>query len=235
MKIEIFSDVVCPWCYIGHARLKKAVQLFDGEVEVVHRPFQLAPDAVSNGEPLLPSLARKFGGPAQVEQMTRRVAQAAAEDGLELDFERAIQANTFEAHRLIWLAQRAGRGAEAAEWLFRAHFEEGLDVGDPATLAKLAAEMGITDTGEGADEVRAELARARDLGISGVPLFLFEGQFAVSGAQPVETLVAALREVQARTAIATAQRAPGDAAAQDTGQGSAQGDGDACDDGFCAV
>ncbi|MCC5576953.1 DsbA family oxidoreductase [Microtetraspora sp. AC03309] len=226
VKIEIFSDVVCPWCYIGHARLEKAVRLFDGDVEIAHRPFQLAPDAVSNGEPLLPALARKFGGAAQVAQMTARVTRAAAEDGLEIDFERAIQANTLEAHRLIWLAQRAGHGAEAAERLFRAHFEEGLDVGDAATLAKLAAELGVTDTGEGAEEVRAELARARDLGISGVPLFLFEGQFAVSGAQPVETLLAALREVRTRTAVAVAQ--------QDS-QGSAQGDGDACDDGFCAV
>ncbi|WP_281196099.1 DsbA family oxidoreductase [Microtetraspora malaysiensis] len=218
VKIEIFSDVACPWCYIGHARLAKAVELFDGDVEVVHRPFQLAPDAVSRKEPLLAELARKFGGPAQVAQITHRVAQAAAEDGLEFDFERAVQANTFEAHRLIWLAQRAGRGAEAVDRLFRAYFQEGLDVGDPETLAKLAAELGVTDTGEGAEEVRAELADARDLGISGVPLFLFEGQFAVSGAQPVETLVAALNEVRARTAVA-----------------SAQSGGDACDDGYCAV
>ncbi|WP_067175848.1 DsbA family oxidoreductase [Microtetraspora niveoalba] len=221
MKIEIFSDVACPWCYIGHVRLAKAVELFDGDVEVVHRPFQLAPDAVSDGQPLPAALARKFGGPAQVAQITRRVSQAAAEDGLEFDFERAIQANTFEAHRLIWLARREGRGAEAVERLFRAYFEEGLDVGDAATLAKLAAELGVTDTGEGADEVRAELARARDLGISGVPLFLFEGQFAVSGAQPVETLVAALQEVRARTAVATAQ--------------GNDANGDACDDGYCAV
>ncbi len=218
MKVEIFSDVVCPWCYIGHRRLAKAVRLYEGEVEVVQRPFELAPDAVSNGEPTSSALARKFGGPDRVAQMTRRVTEVAAGDGLELNFDRAIHANTFEAHRLIWLAERAGRGGAMADRLFRAHFEEGLDVGDAATLAKLAAEVDVEDTGEGAEQVRAELARARELGISGVPLFLFEGQFAVSGAQPVETLVAALREVRARTAVT-----------------SVRNEGDGCDDGFCAV
>lgn len=218
MKVEIFSDVVCPWCYIGHRRLATAVRLYGDEVEVAQRPFELAPDAVSDGEPTLSALARKFGGPERVAQMTRRVTEVAAGDGLVLNFDRAIHANTFEAHRLIWLAERAGRGGAMAERLFRAHFEEGLDVGDAATLEKLATEVGVEDTGEGAEQVRPELARARALGISGVPLFLFEGRFAVSGAQPVEILVAALREVRARTAVA-----------------SAQDGGDGCDDGFCAV
>ncbi|GIH54314.1 disulfide isomerase [Microbispora rosea subsp. aerata] len=216
MKVEIFSDVVCPWCYIGHHRMAQAVRAFGGDVEVVHRPFQLDPDGVSNGEPLLTALGRKFGGPDQVARMTGHVAGVAAQDGLELRFDRAVAANTFEAHRLIWLAGRAGRDADMADRLFRAHFTDGLDIGDPATLAKLAAETGVEDTGEGAEQVRAELARARALGVRAVPLFLFEERFAVSGAQPVETLVAALREVEARTK-------PEEAA------------GEGCDDGACAV
>lgn len=218
VKVEIFSDVVCPWCYIGHHRLRQAVHAFGGDVEVAHRPFQLDPDGVSSGEPLLTALGRKFGGPAQVARMTGHVAGVAAQDGLELRFDRAVAANTFEAHRLIRLAEGAGRGAAMADRLFRAHFTDGLDVGDPATLAKLAAETGVEDTGEGADEVRADLARARALGITGVPLFLFEERFAVSGAQPVDTLVAALREVEARTAVAAAETA-----------------GEGCDDGVCEV
>ncbi|MBX6168985.1 MAG: DsbA family oxidoreductase, partial [Thermobispora bispora] len=193
MKVEIFSDVACPWCYIGHHRLRQAVRLYEGDVEVSLRPFQLNPDQASNGEPLLPALERKFGGAARVAQMTGRVAGVAAQDGLDLRFDRAIAANTFEAHRLIWLAGRAGREADMADRLFRAHFTDGLDIGDPATLAALAAETGVEDTGEGADEVRAGLARAHALGVSAVPLFLFEEKYAVSGAQPVETLVAALR------------------------------------------
>ncbi|WP_169949500.1 DsbA family protein [Microbispora sp. H11081] len=217
MKVEIFSDVVCPWCYIGHHRLQQAVRLYEGDVEVARRPFQLDPDGVSSGEPLLSALGRKFGGEAQVAQMTGRVAGVAAQDGLDLRFDRAIAAGTFEAHRLIWLAGRAGRDAEMADRLFRAHFTDGLDIGDPATLGRLAAETGVEDTGEGADEVRADLARARALGVRSVPLFLFEEKFAVSGAQPVETLVAALREVEARTA--------GDRRAPET----------AGEDGACAV
>ncbi|MEV4457479.1 DsbA family protein, partial [Microbispora sp. NPDC049633] len=136
-------------------------------------------------------------------------------------------AGTFEAHRLIWLAGRAGRDGDMADRLFRAHFTDGLDVGDPATLAKLAAETGVEDTGEGAEQVRAELARARELGVRAVPLFLFEEKFAVSGAQPVETLVAALREVEARTAQEAAAGTAADTAADTAGED--------CDDGTCAV
>ncbi|WP_169980355.1 DsbA family protein [Microbispora sp. H10836] len=224
MKVEIFSDVVCPWCYIGHHRLRQAVRAFGGDVEVAHRPFQLDPDGVSSGEPLLRALERKFGGADRVTQMTGHVTGVAAQDGLELRFDRAVAAGTFEAHRLILLAGRAGRDGDMADRLFRAHFTDGLDVGDPATLAKLAAETGVEDTGEGAEQVRAELARARALGVRAVPLFLFEEKFAVSGAQPVETLVAALREVEARTAQ--------EAAAPGTTAGTA---GEDCDDGTCAV
>ncbi len=148
--------------------------------------------------------------------MIERVIGTAAVDGLDLRYDQAIGANTLEAHRLIWLAQREGQGPEMADRLFRAHFTDGLDVGDPAVLAKLAGEVGVQDTGEGGEEVRAEVGRARELGITGVPLFLFEDKYAVSGAQPVETLVAALREVEQREPLSAPQ-------------------GDACADGYCLV
>ncbi|WP_327091089.1 DsbA family oxidoreductase [Nonomuraea sp. NBC_01738] len=223
MKVEIFSDVVCPWCYIGHTRFARAAAAFrakGGKVEITMRPYQLSPEATSDGEPLLGALARKFGPNAA--QMTSRVTDVAAEDGLEMRFDHAVSANTAEAHRLIEVATAQGRGEEMAERLFRAHFTEGLNVGDAGVLAGLAADAGVEDTGQGAEAVAEQIARAGQLGITGVPLFLFEGQFAVSGAQPEETFLAALDEVAERTGQQpiTPLAAPADG----------------CDDdGYCAV
>ncbi|MFG1942961.1 DsbA family protein [Nonomuraea sp. NPDC048826] len=222
MKVEIFSDVVCPWCYVGHARFARAAQEFrdkGGSIEVVMRPFQLSPDAPAEGEPVLEALERKFGPGAS--QMVTRVVDLAADDGLDLRFDRAISTSTLEAHRLVEVATGQGLGEEMAERLFRAHFTDGLNVGDPEVLAKLAAEVGVRDTGEGAAEVRDQIDRARRLGITGVPLFLFEGQFAVSGAQPLATLTAAIDEVAERVGETPIQ------------QLATPGDG--CDDGYCAV
>ncbi|GAA3260527.1 DsbA family oxidoreductase [Nonomuraea helvata] len=223
MKVEIFSDVVCPWCYIGHVRFAKAAERFrakGGTIDVTMRPYQLNPDAPVAGEPLIPALERKFGPNAR--QMVERVTGAAAGEGLEMDYDHAVSANTFEAHRLIEVAHRQGRGKEMTERLFRAYFSEGLNVGDADVLAKLAAEVGVEDGGEGADQVREQLGRARALGISGVPLFLFEGIYAVSGAQPEEAFAAAIDEVAERTGQTpiTQLAAPADG----------------CDDdGYCAV
>jgi predicted DsbA family dithiol-disulfide isomerase len=200
MKVEIFSDVACPWCYVGHTRFARAAERFrerGGTLEITMRPFQLNPGSSTEGEPLLEALARKFGPNAS--QMAGRVTEVAAGDGLELRFDHAVEANTFEAHRLIELASRQGRGEQMAERLFRAHFTEGSNVADPAVLAKLAADAGVEDTGEGAAEVREQIDQARRLGITGVPLFLFEGQYAVSGAQPEETFTSAIDEVAERT------------------------------------
>jgi predicted DsbA family dithiol-disulfide isomerase len=200
MKVEIFSDVVCPWCYIGHVRFERAAERFrakGGTIEVTMRPFQLNPDAPAEGEPLIPALERKFGPNAR--QMTERVISAAAGEGLELDYEHAVSSNTLRAHRLIEVATRQGLGKEMAERLFVAYFTEGRNVGDPDVLAGLAAETGVEDDGAGAEEVREQLARARALGVTGVPLFLFEGKFAVSGAQPEDTFAAAIDEVAERT------------------------------------
>ncbi|MFC4113642.1 DsbA family oxidoreductase [Nonomuraea zeae] len=223
MKVEIFSDVVCPWCYIGHVRFARAAERFrakGGTIEVTMRPFQLNPDAPVEGEPLIPALERKFGPNAR--QMTDRVVSAAAGEGLEMDYEHAVSANTLQAHRLIEVASRQGRGEEMAERLFRAYFAEAQNVGDAGVLAKLAAEAGVEDDGAGDEEVREQLGRARALGITGVPLFLFEGKFAVSGAQPEDAFAAAIDEVAERTGQTpiTQLAAPADG----------------CDDdGFCAV
>lgn len=223
MKVEVFSDVACPWCYIGHARFARAAERFrakGGTIEVTMRPYQLNPDAPAEGEPLISHLEHKFGPNAR--QMVQRVTAVAAADGLDMDQDRAVSANTFEAHRLIEVATRQGLGHEMAERLFRAYFSEGLNVGDPDVLAKLAAETGVRDSGEGAEQVREQFARARALGITGVPLFLFEEKYAVSGAQPEEAFVAAIDEVAERTGQTpiTQLAAPADG----------------CDDdGYCAV
>ncbi|GIH90811.1 DSBA oxidoreductase [Planobispora siamensis] len=227
VKVEIYSDVVCPWCYIGHTRFARAAERYrakGGQVEVVLRPFQLAPDVESRGEPLIEWLAAKFGGPERAGQMMTRVVSAGAEDGLELNFDRAVHANTFEAHRLIRLAAEQGRGEEMLERLFRAHFTDGLDIGSAEVLEKLAGELGVRvgfgagDGQEGAAAVREDLAGARAIGVTSVPLFLFEGRFAVSGAQPEDALLAALEEVAERTGQTPAAQA-----------------GDGCDDDHCAV
>ncbi|MGN9844705.1 DsbA family oxidoreductase [Nonomuraea sp. H19] len=223
MKVEIFSDVVCPWCYIGHARFARAAERFrakGGTIEVTMRPYQLNPDASAEGEPLIPHLERKFGPNAG--QMVARVVSTAAAEGLELDYDKAVSAGTFEAHRLVEVATRQGLGEEMADRLFRAHFSEGLNVADADVLAKLAAETGVRDSGEGAEEVREQLGRARALGITGVPLFLFEGAYAVSGAQPEDAFAAAIDEVAERTGQTpiTQLAAPADG----------------CDeDGYCAI
>ncbi|MFI9560117.1 DsbA family protein [Nonomuraea endophytica] len=219
MKVEIFSDVVCPWCYIGHTRFARAAEAYrakGGTVEITMRPYQLNPDAPAEGEPLLTALERKFG--PDIAQMTSQVTGVAEQEGLELHFDHAVSSNTAQAHRLIQVATAQGRGEEMAQRLFQAHFTDGLDVGDTEVLAKLAAEAGVTDDGEGSAEVDEQLARARQLGISGVPLFLFEGQFAVSGAQPYETFVAALEEVAERTGQKpiTVLAAPADGCADDS-------------------
>lgn len=204
-------------------RFAKAAERFrakGGNLEVTFRPYQLSPEATSEGEPLLKALERKFGPNAS--QMTQRVTEVAAQEGIETRFDHAISANTFEAHRLIELATRQGRGHEMAERLFKAHFTDGLNVGDPDVLAKLTADAGVQDTGEGADEVRTQMDRARSLGITGVPLFLFEEQFTVSGAQPEETFDAVLDEVAQRTGA--------------RGQVPLAPAADGCDDdGYCAV
>ncbi|TDC61134.1 DsbA family oxidoreductase [Micromonospora sp. KC207] len=206
MEIEIYADVVCPWCWIGKRRLEQALESYDGEVTVRYRPFQLDPTPVSEPKPLVEALATKFGGRQRAEGMVTRVTQVAAGVGLDMRFDRAVHANTFEAHRLIRFAAERGRSAELVEALYRAHFSDGIDVGARNALVKLATGVGLDETEAreylesnlGRREVAAELAAARELGVSSVPTFVLAGKYAVTGAQEPETLLAALREVEQR-------------------------------------
>ncbi|MFY1597316.1 DsbA family oxidoreductase [Micromonospora sp. WMMD737] len=210
MEIEIYADVVCPWCYIGKRRLEQALESYDGEVTVRYRPFQLDPSPVPEPRPLVDAMAAKFGGPDRVRQMFGQVTEVAAQVGLKLDFDRAVAANTFDAHRLVaWAADR-GRAAETVDALYRAHFTDGVDVGSRDALAALAAEVGLDaaearrflDSGERVAELSDELATARQIGVTSVPTFVLAGRYAVTGAQEPETLLAALAEVDRREAEA---------------------------------
>lgn len=206
VDIDIYSDVVCPWCYIGKRRLEAALDGFDGEVTLRYRPFQLDPGTPRGPRPLLDWLGPKFGGQARARQMTAHTTSVAAGDGIEMHFDTALIANTFDAHRLIWFANRAGAGPAVVEALHRAHFTEGLDIGSHDVLASAAAGAGLDESAvraflgsaDGVDEVRAEIEDAYRLGVSSVPTFVFAGKYAVSGAQDPATLRSVLAEVVRR-------------------------------------
>jgi predicted DsbA family dithiol-disulfide isomerase len=200
MQVEIWSDVACPWCYIGKRRFETAMHHFEhrDQVEVTWRSYQLDPGAArDSGEKVNEVLASKYAvSLTQAEAMNERVSAIAHQEGLEYHLERAVYGNTFDAHRLIHLAAAHHLQHEMEERLFKAYFSEGEALGDAATLVRLAAAVGI-DPGEArsvldsdayAGEVRADVRRASRLGIQGVPFFAFDEKYGVSGAQPAELL-----------------------------------------------
>ena len=213
MKIEVWSDVVCPFCYVGKRRLEAALAEFPHReaVEVVWRSFELAPDApAETGEPLDAMLARKYGMDlAEARAANARVTAMAAEVGLEFRLDRARSGNTFDAHRLLHLAATRGLGGAAKERLLRAYFTEGRAVGVREELVALGVDVGLDeaevraalDGGAHADAVRADQHEARELGVQGVPFFVIDRRYAVSGAQPTSVF----EDVLAR---AWAERAP---------------------------
>lgn len=214
IHVEIWSDVVCPWCYIGKRRFERAVAELAGEIDVAitYRPYQLDPTAAPGAsQPVSEAYAKKFGGAERADQIIRHVTGVAADDGLEFHLERALRANTLLAHRLLWVAGQPGSPAPQAalkERLLQAYFVDGLDVGDPDTLATCAAEVGFDrdevlaflDSDRGTAEVRADLAQAAELGISAVPTYVVNGVWAVPGAQDSDTFVTVLRRVRDRLA-----------------------------------
>jgi predicted DsbA family dithiol-disulfide isomerase len=219
--IDVVSDVVCPWCYIGKRRLERALELLamEGAGVVPHvrwHPFQLNPDLPPEGVDRRDYLAAKFGGPERAQAIYDRVRAAARSSGLDLALEAiARQPSTLDAHRLVaWAQADAGVDASAlVERLFRAYFVEGRFVGDRDELARIAAEAGA-DAGAAramlaSDAWRADVAdadeRVRRMGVQGVPFFVFGGAVAVSGAHEPQTLLGAIREARARdTAVAGA-------------------------------
>jgi predicted DsbA family dithiol-disulfide isomerase len=218
VEIEIYADVICPWCYVGKTRLEAALAAFGGDIVLRWRPFQIEPHARSDGRPLLDWLGERSGGPDAARQALSHVTAVAEAEGLHLDLERAVVANTFDAHRLLWFADLPeavvfGAGPDTqpdlVEILHRAHFNDGLDLGSPDVLVALAERVELDgdrvrqllSTTEGVADVRAQLARAHDLGITSAPTFVVAGRYAVTGAQETATLRSFLREVARREGL----------------------------------
>jgi predicted DsbA family dithiol-disulfide isomerase len=206
MDVEIWSDVVCPWCYIGKRRFEHALAAFDHrqEVTVRWRSFQLDPSApsVSEGDPI-ERLAAKYGmSRATAEAEQARVTANAATEGLDFHLDLARSGNTFDAHRLIHYAHLVGRQDALKERLMAAYFVEGAAIGEHDVLARLAVDVGldepdvraVLDGDAYADDVRHDELEARQLGITGVPFFVLDRAYGVSGAQPSDTMLAALQQ-----------------------------------------
>jgi predicted DsbA family dithiol-disulfide isomerase len=211
MGVEIWSDVVCPWCYVGTRRFWAALDRFDGDVEVSYRAFELDPTVPPGGMDLADYLARKFGSPAALDRVHDRLARVGAEAGIDFRWDGKRRVNTFDAHRLgVWAEGAGGADARAAleQRLFRGYFTENLDVADHGVLARLAAEVGLDASlaadalarGAGGDKVRAEEVQATELGISAVPTFVIEGRWAIPGAQDIDTFLKVLGTAAERLA-----------------------------------
>jgi predicted DsbA family dithiol-disulfide isomerase len=206
LRVDIWSDIACPWCYIGKRHLEQALDRFahKQDVEVVWRAFELdasAPRVRDSSQSYAERLARKYGTqPQEAQRRIDHMVGIAAKDGLEFRFDHIKPGNTFDAHRLLHLGHERGMQDAVKERLLRAYLTEGQAIGDPAVLLTLAREAGldgdeardVLDGDRYAAEVRTDEALARQLGISGVPFFVLAGRLGVSGAQPADALLSAL-------------------------------------------
>jgi predicted DsbA family dithiol-disulfide isomerase len=218
LHVDIWSDIACPWCYVGKRRLEAALSRFAQPVQIRWHAFELDPDAPrirDDGKTYAERLAAKYRTtPARAEEMIQRVVDVAAAEGIEMRFDRARGGNTFDAHRVVRLGLERGCQGAVKERLLRAYFTEGVAIGDPEQLARLGGEAGLPEADvrdmlagdQLTQDVRQDEALARDLGISGVPFFVLAERIGVSGAQPVEVLLGALEQAT------SASPAPPDAA-----------------------
>jgi predicted DsbA family dithiol-disulfide isomerase len=206
VTLDLFSDIACPWCYVGEARLEQAMQQTGIRVERRWHPFQLQPDMPPD-TPWQQFAPAKFGGAERMKQAFEHVAQAGEASGVAFNFDAMPYApNTMDAHRLIlWVQDANGteRAFELAHALYRAYFTDARHIGDPEVLADLAGEIGLDRhaaadylaSDKGRAVVTASQAEAQRLGVSGVPFFVLNGQYGLSGAQPVEVFVQALEQL----------------------------------------
>jgi predicted DsbA family dithiol-disulfide isomerase len=207
--IDVYSDVVCPWCYLGKRRLERALGMISGRtLQVSWRPFRLDPTIPPEGIDRATYITRKFGDAAAIEPAHQRLAAMGRAEGIDYRFDRIARApNTVDAHRLVRWAGEAGLQESVVERLFAAYFTEGRDVGDRAVLSAIAAEAGMGDDVEGrlaGDEDRelvlAEIDSAYRMGITGVPCFVVDRRLGVMGAQMPEAILDAIRQAEAQTA-----------------------------------
>jgi len=208
LSIDIVSDVVCPWCYVGKRRLEAALERRASDAQPVNvrwHAFQLNPDIPPSGVDRRSYLERKFGGPERAQQIYARIKAAGDEVGIAFDFDRIVrQPNTRDAHRLIAWAQSRGDADPLVERLFKAYFVEGRFIGAHEVLAEIAHEAGenadaayaFLESDVGTTEIAEAEERAASLGITGVPFFIVDGRYGLSGAQPSEAIVEALRRAR---------------------------------------
>jgi predicted DsbA family dithiol-disulfide isomerase len=207
MKVDIYSDIACPWCYVGKTRFERALAAFPGasDVDVSYRPYQLHPETPDEARPLYEAFGSDLRG------RHRQVADLARREGLDFRFDDVLAVNTFTAHRLLWLTRRDYGDAVQRDLkgaLLKAYFTDGGNVGDQDTLVELAAGVGV-DPGtarawlagdEGTAEVREAMAHAHEVGIQAVPTFVFDDKYAVQGAQEASTFLRVLEQVAAESA-----------------------------------
>jgi predicted DsbA family dithiol-disulfide isomerase len=206
MEVEIWSDIMCPFCYIGKRRFENALENFEynNEVEITWRSFQLNPDIETDPDANINEYLAKAKGWSfeQAQQMNQRVTNMAADEGLEYNMDQAIVANSFDAHRVVQFSKDRGKANEMEEALFKAYFTDGKNIADHQTLIALAEGIGIDPTEvksilgseKYANTVKHDIQLAQNINITGVPFFLFDRKFAVSGARETEVFLKALKQ-----------------------------------------
>ncbi|MBX2915821.1 MAG: DsbA family oxidoreductase [Cyclobacteriaceae bacterium] len=215
IKIDIVSDVVCPWCYIGKRRIEKAIdQLKDKyEFEVSYLPFELNSQVPKAGLDQKQYLTNKFGGDDRFEQLTQHVTSIAAIEGLQFDFNKQkVMPNTRDAHRIIWFAKQEGKQLAVKEAYMKAYFEEGVDLSKPENLIEVAVKAGLQkeevtsllNSETGLQEIIEAEQLNQKRGVSGVPFYIINNQYGISGAQPTETFVQALTQIGSEVEAANA-------------------------------
>lgn len=207
MKVEIWSDIMCPFCYLGKKNFEKALSTFEGRdrVEIVWKSYQLMPDMKTDtGIRLIDFLERSKGwSRSDIESMNRRIVASGKEAGIDYRFEKVVVANSFKAHNFLHYAKTEGKQNEAGEKLFLAYFTEGKNIDDAETLGEIGRALGFSademqkaiETSGFANEVRDDIDEAERLNVTGVPYFVFNRKYAISGAQPAEVFLETLNKV----------------------------------------
>jgi predicted DsbA family dithiol-disulfide isomerase len=214
IKIDIVSDVVCPWCYIGKRRIEKAMKSLENEYDfdVSYLPFELNPQTPSEGFNQKEYLSKKFGSEEKYNQITSQVTSVAAQEGLQFDFSKQlVSPNTKDAHRVIWFARKEGKQLEVKEAFMKAYFEQGIDLTKKENIISVATSAGLDatriasllDSNEGLQEVIQLEEINYKRGVSGVPFYIINNQYGISGAQPSDVFVQALKQIG--TEISTAE------------------------------
>lgn len=206
IKIDIVSDVVCPWCFIGKRRIEKAMSVLQDQFDfdLNYLPFELNPQTPKEGFNQKDYLIKKFGGEEKYNQVTNHVVKVASDEGLQFDFNKQkVSPNTKDAHRIIWFAGKEGKQHEVKEALMKAYFEEGVDLTRKENLVAVASSTGLDstrlvlllDSEEGLNEVNELEQINYQRGVNGVPFYIINNQYGISGAQPSEVFIQALQQI----------------------------------------